>query len=204
MASKIKLPISVKLYMKLRPLIIPFELIEKYVPQSCNVVDVGCGYGIFANYLAINSKDREVTGIEINEKRISMANKIFGQVSNLNFICSDITDTKIPKANVITAIDVLHHIPTLELQAKLLRSCYSVLSDNGKLIIKDVDTKPRWKYLVNSIHDYIMTRGGSVLYQDKNTVANLLKKTGFEVEQIVDIKKYPYAHILYITTKKIN
>lgn len=203
MDSKIKLPLSVKLYMNIRPLIIPFDLIEKYVPKNGNVVDVGCGYGIFANYLAISSKEREITGIDLNEKRISIANKIFRQSTNLNFICANITDVQIPNANIITAIDVLHHIPTLELQTKLLQSCHSVLSTNGKLIVKDVDTKPKWKHLIARFHDYIMAHGDSVLFQDKNSIINLLKKTGFEIEKIVNINKYPYAHILFIA-KKIN
>ena len=201
MNSKMKLPISVKLYMWLRPLVIPFELIESYVPKKGSIVDVGCGYGIFANYLATNSKERQVIGIDLNEKRISRAKKFFAYLNNLNFSCNDITDTKIPNADIITAVDVLHHIPTLALQTQLLKSCNSVLSKNGKLILKDLDTKPRWKYFFNYLHDYVMTRGDSVLYQDKNSVITLLKKTGFEVEKIVDIKKYPYAHILYIAKK---
>jgi len=203
MDSQTKLPISVKLYMRLRPLIIPFELIEKHVPKNGNIVDVGCGYGIFANYLAISSKKRNVTGIDLNKKRIYTANKIFSQSPNLNFICSDITDSEIPNANIITAIDVLHHIPTLDLQIKLLDACNSVLSKDGKLILKDVDTKPKWKHLIARFHDYIMAHGDSVLFQDKNTIVNLLKKTGFEIEEIINIKKYPYAHILYIA-KKMN
>jgi len=203
MDSKTKLPISVKLYMRLRPLIIPFELIEKHVPKNGNIVDVGCGYGIFANYLAISSKERNVTGIDLNKKRIYTANKIFSQSPNLNFICSNITDSEIPNADIITAIDVLHHIPTLDLQTKLLDACNSVLSKDGKLILKDVDTKPKWKHLIARFHDYIMAHGDSVLFQDKNTIVNLLKKTGFEIEEIINIKKYPYAHILYIA-KKMN
>jgi 2-polyprenyl-6-hydroxyphenyl methylase/3-demethylubiquinone-9 3-methyltransferase len=189
--------------MNMRPLIIPFDLIEEYVPKNGFVVDVGCGYGIFANYLATSSKEREIIGIDLNKKRISTANKIFAQSPNLNFMHADITGAKIPNADIITAIDVLHHIPTLELQTQLLKSCFSVLSKNGKLIVKDVDTKPKWKHLIARFNDYVMAHGDLVLFQDKHSVTNLLKKTGFEIEKIVNIKKYPYAHILYIA-KKMN
>jgi len=201
MSNKNKLPLSARLYLKLRPLIIPFELIEDHVPQKGTIVDVGCGFGIFANYLALKSKKRKVIGIDLVEKRISLANKTYGNISNLSFFCGDITDTKIPSADVITAVDVFHHIPTLELQTKLLKSCFSVLSENGKLIIKDLDTKPLWKHWWNWIHDYLMTGGEQVFYQDQNMFKNLLEKTGFHLEKKMNIKNYPYAHVLFIAKK---
>jgi len=204
MNNKNKLPISAKLYLKLRPRIIPFELIEKHVPKNGTVVDIGCGFGIFANYLASKSENRTVIGIDLNEKRISLAKKIYGHLPNLNFFCGNITNTKIPSTNIITAIDVIHHIPTLELQTNLLKTCFSVLSENGKIIIKDVDTKPFWKYWWNYIHDYLMTGGEKVLYHDQNAFENLIKKTGFELEKKVSIDKYPYAHILFIAKKVLS
>lgn len=201
MLSQQKLSISSRLYIKLRPLIVPFELIENHIPKKCTVVDVGCGFGIFANFIALKSKHRIVIGMELIEKRISIAKKIYQNTPNLNFICGDITSTQIPKTDIITLVDVLHHIPILEQQENLLKSCFSVLSDNGIIIIKDVDTKPKWKYYWNYLHDYIMTKGESVLYQNQNNVKILLAKAGFKVEKVLEIKNYPYAHILYIGKK---
>jgi len=201
MSSSNKLPMFAKLYLKLRPLIVPFGNVEKYVPKKGNVVDIGCGYGIFANYLALQSTNRNVVGIDLNEKRISLANKIYSNLPNLNFICGDITNIQIPSTDVITVIDVLHHIPTADLQVKFLNSCYAALSNGGKLIVKDVDTRPMWKYLFNFIHDFLMTRGEPVLYQDQKTVNKFLNQIGFKVEKILKIRNYPYAHILYVANK---
>jgi len=201
MFSKNKIPLFVRLYLRLRRLIIPFDIVEKYVPKNGTVVDIGCGYGIFANYLALKSTDRNVIGIDLVQKRISIAKKIYEQSTNLNFFCSNITDTQLPKADVITAIDVLHHIPSYDLQNKLLKSCYLVLNEGGKLILKDLDKKPKWKYLFNFIHDYLMTRGEPVLYQDENSIKNLLKNAGFKLEKIIKIQNYPYAHILFLAQK---
>ena len=57
------IPLSAQIYFKLRPLIIPFDIIEKHVPKKGTIVDLGCGFGIFANFLAIQSDDRKVIGI---------------------------------------------------------------------------------------------------------------------------------------------
>jgi len=133
MKNRKNLPLAAKVYFKLRPLIIPFETIEEYVPRNGTIVDLGCGFGIFANFLATQSLERKVIGIDLNKKRIQLAKEIFCNVPNLDFVCSNITDTKIPKTNTITAVDVLHHIPSLELQTNLLRECYSVLSEGGEI-----------------------------------------------------------------------
>ena len=201
MKPKKNISIFTKIYNKLRPLIIPISLIEKFVPENGMIIDIGCGYGTFASYLAKKSENRNVIGIDISEKRIEQANKLYQDLSNLKFICKDINDADIPKANAITAIDIIHHIPTLELQTKLLESCFSVLQDKGKIIIKDVDKKPLWKYWWNWIHDFIMTKGEPVLYQDQKPIKKLLEGIGFKLEHFEEIRGYPYAHVLYIAKK---
>ena len=198
------MPLSAKVFFKLRPLIIPFEIIEKHVPKKGTIVDIGCGYGIFANHISKKSKDRKVIGIDLNEKRIEAAKKIFRNESNLEFICSNITNSKIPKTDVITAIDILHHIPDKENQENLLKSCYFVLKNGGVLILKDLDTKPSWKFYWNKIHDFVMTKGEPVLYNSKEEILELLKKSGFVIEKWELFKGYPYAHVLFIGKKDEN
>ena len=83
---------------------------------------------------------------------------------------------EIPKAYAVTAIYVLHHIASKEQQKKLLASFFSNLTDNGVIIIKDLDTKPTWKYYWNYIHDFIMTKGEPVLYRSSNEMKNILLK----------------------------
>ncbi len=192
---------SANLYMKIRPMICPFSLIEKHVPKKGIVVDIGCVYGIFSYYLSSQSEDRKVLGIDINKKRILRANQIYQISNNLRFVCSNITDTKIPKADSITAVDILHHIPTKELQSELLKSCFSVLNEGGTIIIKDLDTKPFWKYYWNYIHDFIMTKGEPVLYRSSKEMKSLLSEIGFTLENFNIVKGYPYAHVLYVARK---
>jgi len=199
--SKKDISLFTKLYIKLRPKIVPFETIEKQVPQNGTIIDIGCGFGIFAYFLAKKSKERKVIGIDLIEKRIKTAKKIFDDCQNLDFFCGDITDIQIPKADVITAIDLLHHIPDSNLQKKLLQSCHSVLSDSGKLIVKDLDRRPLWKYWWNWIHDFLMTKGGPTLYLDRNSLENLIEKAGFRITQIKEIRGDPYAHILCVAEK---
>jgi len=196
-----KIGFSTKMYIKIRPMICPFSLIEKYVPKKGIIVDIGCGYGIFSYFLSSKSKDRKILGIDLNKNRILLANEIYQTSNNLRFECSNITDTKIPMADSITAVDIIHHIPTKELQTKLLKSCFSVLNEGGTIIIKDLDTKPIWKYYWNYIHDFIMTKGEPVLYRPSKEMKSLLSEVGFTLENFQILKGYPYAHVLYVARK---
>lgn len=189
------------LYDRLRRLIIPFELVEGHVPPDCRLVDVGCGFGTFASFVAAKSSRRSVLGMDLSSKRISAAKERYAGMQNLDFSCADITCTEIPNADIITLIDVLHHIPVRELQASLLKSCFEALSAGGTILVKDVDTKPRWKYWWNYIHDYVMTRGEPVLYLRRDDLRDSLAKVGFSITDVMEIKNYPYAHVLYVGRK---
>jgi 2-polyprenyl-3-methyl-5-hydroxy-6-metoxy-1,4-benzoquinol methylase len=198
------LPLRTRLNISLRWAICPFDLVEKHVPKKGTVLDIGCGFGIFSHYLAVQSNQRKVIGIDLVKKRIEQANKLVSQEQNLSFESANILDHRLPEADVITMIDVLHHIPSTELQSKLLKDCFISLKKYGQIIIKDVNKSPRWKYWWNYIHDYIMTKGEPVLYQDEKNVIKLLEKTGFILERTEIIGGYPYAHVIYIATKGEN
>ena len=42
-----------KIYFKIRPLILPIDDILKWIPINANILDLGCGKGIIANYIKI-------------------------------------------------------------------------------------------------------------------------------------------------------
>lgn len=59
----------IKIYIKLRWQLCPFEKIERLIPKKARVIDIGCGFGLLANYLALTSEDRAAVGIDFFQKR---------------------------------------------------------------------------------------------------------------------------------------
>ena len=47
-----------------------------------------------------------------------------------------------------------------------------------------------------------MTKGGPVLCQSQDDVKAALAKAGFKTEKVLEVKNYPYAHILYVGKKR--
>lgn len=185
----------------------PFKLIEKYIPDKGNIYDLGCGYGIFINFLFhfANKKCRFV-GLDIDKSKITFASKI-NKDSNIMFKHIDITNNLgIINATGILMIDVLMFMSLAE-QEKLLNRCSNYLSEKGVLIIKEIDTLPLWKYIWHQLQETLVLRvfkliqGKGLYCRPRQNYMELLKNIGYKVS-VIDIHQgYPYPHILYICTK---
>lgn len=194
------------IFAKLRFWDAPFREIEKVIPREAKILDLGCGDGIFANYLAITGPKRKITGIEINRDRLKEANK---RLKNTRFLTGDVLKTNIPKVDVITMIHLLHHLPSKKSQEELIGKVYQKLEPGGKLIIAEVAEKPFPKFVLSWIVDVfivpILFQGklfsGQIFYRKNCQWNKLLLNYGFKVKFISLHKNKPFSHSLFIATK---
>ena len=98
----------------------PFDALDKHIPQEGFIVDLGCGYGIFANLLGLLSAKRKILGMDLDGFKMRHADK---GIPNVEFRLADITKTNIPPADCILLIHVLHHLASSEDQEPLVRAC---------------------------------------------------------------------------------
>lgn len=186
----------------------PFRLIEKYIPGEGSIYDLGCGHGGFLNYLSLNSNGRrQFVGFDVDNSKIRFAS-MMNKDKNISFEVRDITkNLGIVNASCIVIIDSLMFIPFRE-QEQLLRKCFNYLSGQGVLIIKEIDTKPYYKYIWHQFQETFvfrvlrLVRGKGIYCRKRKDYLESLSKIGYEVE-VLDIQKgYFYPHILYICSKK--
>ena len=194
-------PPFIRLYFGLRFLVCPFRQVEAAVPTSGIIVDVGCGYGLFANLLALRSATRQVIGCDTDASRINIAGSSVGDRRNICFSVSKEV-TVLPCCDAVTLVDVLHHIAP-DVRLKLLREIYRQLRPEGCLVIKDIDKTPRCKYLWNYLHDFVMTRGAPCHYLANFEMCRLLEDVGFLVVAEPLKTRDPYPHILYRCRKPV-
>ena len=98
------------LYARLRWRLCPFEEIEKHVPKEGKIIDIGCGYGLLANLLVLRSSKRDVVGIDLSVRRISVAQKTTDNRKKIQFKLMDALDLQLGKYDTVIMSDFLHHI----------------------------------------------------------------------------------------------
>lgn len=189
-----------KTFAKIRFWDAPFEELEKIVPKEGNIIDLGCGDGMFANFLALTSLARNVLGIELNESRFKEANR---GIKNTKFINEDITHVNIPKADAIILTHVLHHLSSFDQQEKLILKCKAKLNKNGKLIIAEANPKFSWKFLITWATDHFLVPilferklYSPIFFRRRKDWQALLESLGFSCDIISAEKGKPFTHII--------
>ena len=109
-------------------------LIETGKIKPCKVLDIGCGEGFYAIYLAL--KEFDVTGIDISENAIKLAKENMAKEDEkIKFIAMDIADLdKInDKFDFIFEWALLHHIMPKQRQ-KYIKDIKGILNKGGKYL----------------------------------------------------------------------
>ncbi|KJS06964.1 MAG: hypothetical protein VR77_02940 [Flavobacteriales bacterium BRH_c54] len=147
-----------KLKISYRPMVCPFDDLLDIIPEHESIFDIGCGSGMFLSLVATYKNPEKVYGIEIDDKLIENAKKIFKNInvpSEFKKYNGNILPQEINSFKYITLIDVLHHIPKYN-QIIFLKNIFDMMNEESILIIKDIDRKNPLHYW-NKIHDMVFS-----------------------------------------------
>lgn len=192
-------PFMTNIFIKIRNLIFPVNLILDIVPTTGKILDIGCGHGTLSFYIAKTSFKRKVLGIDPSKSKISSAKNTYNR-NNLNYESTFLQNIK-QKFDCIIISDVLYLMPTSE-KIKTLKKIKKILKNNGILIIKETLPNPFIK-----LEELIMTKYLKATYsdfsktyiEDKNTYVNIIIKNKFYIRKIIQKRKFViYNHIIFI------
>lgn len=168
--------------------------VEKYIPQSCHLLDIGCG---IYPYLLYTVKNKIIKGIGI-DKDIPRDNN---GIENIEFIKSNIDDTIWIESNsmeVVTMLAVLEHFTQPQ---KIVGECMRVLRKGGSLIITvpSYYSKPILTILAG-----IGISSKEEIYDHKNwfkkeELENIVRVNGFE---IIESSYYNLGLNIFMVCKK--
>ena len=158
------------------------KLINKYIPQTGNILDVGCAAGFF---LTIMKKSGYNThGIDISSCACDYA-KLDG---HLNIVNENIFEAKYQDNyfDIITLWDVLEHVTEPEL---VIRELHRIIKNKGIIIIETLNInslgfkilKKRWPLYSPEYH---------LFYYNKIFLIKLLEKFGFKIIKTFPIQTY--------------
>ena len=180
-----------KIYFKIRSLILPIDDILKWIPINANILDLGCGKGIIANYI---KNFNSYLGIDLVIHSSEKDSKIKFKKSNcLSFIEKDIS-----RFDTFLVIDILHHIPK-RLQESFLNNLISKMKTGDTLIIKDIYPKNIFTKFWNAFHDFLISKQ-VIRYFNFDDFEERIE-TNIKIKKKYFLRLFLYDHYFLILSK---
>jgi cyclopropane fatty-acyl-phospholipid synthase-like methyltransferase len=174
--------------------------IGQYLPARGRVLDIGCGFGLFSLYYATVRPDLTLHGLDRNPRRIEMARAAAARLAlaNARYEVGDARDFRGGEMfDAAYMLDIVHHVPP-EAVRPLLEQLAKVLPAGGRLVIKDVDSRPAYKRWFTHALDRVMDPRSPVRYWSGDELQPLIEEVGFRVYRHLMVDVLPYPHVLYV------
>jgi 2-polyprenyl-3-methyl-5-hydroxy-6-metoxy-1,4-benzoquinol methylase len=198
----------VRMYCTIRFVIMNMRILEEvgqYIPERGDVLDAGCGFGLFSLYFAALGPERRFLSLDQSELRIASAMRAAGRLGlteRVELRAQKVQDLDPGQRRFGAAytLDLLHHLPPPDVRP-FLESLHGLLSPGGTLIVKEVSRRPAWKRLFTHALDLLVSPDQPPHYFEEHDLARLLREVGFDVKlhRMLDI--LPYPHVLYVCGK---
>ena len=180
--------------------------VERYVPRHGFVVDLGCGHGLFANVLAEAGPGRRVLGIDVDERKITVARRTIAGREGLRFEIGDVIHEVPPRCDAITIVDVLYLLTPSDQEA-VLRKAAQALAPNASLVVKAQERAATARYALTYGQEMLtvglgFTRRSARRFHflARAEALAMFARAGFLVD-VVEMPRRPYSDVLYLARK---
>lgn len=159
------------------------KLLDRYITNRMNILDVGCGVGTLDFYIA--KKAHSVFGIDVSTKSIEIAKKSSGilKINNkISFSQMDFpSETPKDKFDFIICSEVLEHIKN---DALALKKITGLLKKQGRLLISvPLSSAPLYKLGILKKFD---EKVGHLRRYSTENIIKLIKQNSYSINEVVE------------------
>ncbi len=193
---------SIARFSILRPKLL--SVMDLLLPDEGRILDVGCGFGLFAAYFGQTQPGRRILGIDPDARRVQLARGVASRLGlgGHEFVVGDVRDAPLEGPfDGAYVLDVMHHLPPGD-QRRTLERLRSALVPGGVLLVKDITTEPRSGLLFTELLDRLMVGFGAPLaYRHHHEWRDMLVEMGFKVRMVRVPDVLPYPHVVIAATR---
>mgnify|MGYP002780972310 FL=1 len=186
----------------LRPKLL--SVMDLLLTDEGRILDVGCGFGLFAAYFGQTQRARRIVGVDPNGRRVKLAQHVATTLGlEHRFVEGDVRTAPIEGPfDAAYVLDVMHNIPADD-QLPVLRRMRDLLVPGGTLLVKDITTEPRFGLLFTEALDRAMVGFHEPLaYRHHREWGAMLQGLGFHVRMVRVPDVLPYPHVVIAATKR--
>ena len=205
---------SVRAHVRVRWATCPMRAVATAVAPAGSVLEVGCGHGLLSNYLALESADRQILGIDVDVPKVAAATAAAergGHADRCRFEVTAPGELRdgpwgCPDGgwDCVAIVDVLYLLGA-DIQRDLLRSCVARLAPGGVLVVKEMAPTPRWKAAWNRGQETLAVRllgitegHGGFTFVPPGELTAWMADDGLVVEHRPLHRGYPHPHHLVV------
>jgi SAM-dependent methyltransferase len=183
----------------------PFPAVARHLPTSGRVLEIGCGHGLFAAYVALAEPGRDVVGVDIDERKVTAARAATAGVPGLEVRLAPSGAVPAGPWDAVVFVDVLYLLPA-EAQRRLIEDAVSQLAPGGVLVVKEMGDRPAWKVRWNRLQETVsvrlldLTAGSSFDFVPPAVITGWLQALGLRVRaERLDAGRVHPHHVLVAT-----
>ena len=160
-----------------------------------------------AAFLALESRARSVRGIDVAPGKVREASTAAQRArrlgADLDFACVQPGELPPGPWEAIVIVDVLYLLEEAA-QRSLLERCAGLLAPGGVLAVKEMSTRPRWKFWWNEAQETLAVRlfritwGGPFTFLPPTTVEGAMRELGLQACSRRLDRGRPYPHHLLV------
>jgi 2-polyprenyl-3-methyl-5-hydroxy-6-metoxy-1,4-benzoquinol methylase len=193
---------SIARFSILRPKLL--SVMDLLLTDEGRILDVGCGFGLFAAYFGQTHARRRIVGVDPDARRIGIARRVTTSLGlrDYSFVVGDVRSAALERGfDAAYVLDVMHHLPK-EDQRPVLERLRGLLVPGGMLLVKDITTEPRLGLLFTETLDRLMVgRREPLAYRHHREWGEMLTDLGFKVRMVRVPDVLPYPHVVIAATK---
>ena len=171
------------------------------------MLEVGCGHGLVAATLALQSNEREVVGFDVDADKVHSAETIAAAVraqgGRLSVTVGDGVQLPDGRWDAIVIADVIYLLAPQQ-QEQLIRACAAAVAPGGVVVLKELDQQPKAKFAFARFEEILATRvfritaGSELHWRRAQEWAGLMGDCDLDASIRRVDRRYPYPHVLIV------